>query len=329
MNIKHFLFGFLIYFSLVLVAQEPHKNANLNSYSPYSLKNIKEHEIMHKKTVIRMLDLREKHNQPLFTKGQELTKLIMEGIHEGVMTPYENDSLWDGTIMTTTQFMDRLLVPDVDMEYESLMEQEDDSWNEDENNNNSGDDNEWGSDLDDLGDFDDFNSEETESSEDDPYADPFAGEDFTTEVSFGNTGQHFTPRDIYMVEIKENIFFNKKSMEAEYDILAITLFIPADHPDNIMGIDIPVATFSYKELVEHVFRDNPDANWINPFNDSENRNLETAMELRLFTSYIVKISNAKDEWLVDVYGGDPEKGIMASQWEAFDMLEQEQYLWEY
>lgn len=318
MTKKQLFILILSLFSFVVFAQKlPNKNANLKSYSPYSLKDLQEYEIMHKKTVIRMLDLREKQNEPLFTQGQELTKLIIEGIHEGVITAYENDSLWDGRALTTSEFMDNLRIPDVDMEYESLMDSEDDdAWSEENNT-------EWGDDIDDS--YDDTDV----LDEDDPYADPFADEDFSSEITFGNTGEHFTPRDLYLIEFKENVLFSKKSMEAEYDILAITLFIPADHPDNILGIDIPVATFSYKELVEHVFRDNPDANWVNPFNDSENRNLEQAFETRLFTSYIIYISNPNNDFLVDLYGGDPEKGIMASQWKAFEMLENEQYLWEY
>lgn len=313
--IKKYLFLiFLELLSYVIIAQLPNKNANPNSYSPYSLKDLKEYEIMHKKTVIRMVDLREKQNEPLFTKGQELTKLIIEGIHEGVITAYENDSLWDGKTLTTSEFMDKLRVPNVDMEYESLMDTEENSWNDNAAN-------EWGTDIDD--------SYEHHTENNDPYGDPFAGQDFASEITFGSNGEHFTPRDLYLIEFKENVLFSKRSMEAEYDILAITLFIPADHPDNILGIDIPIATFSYKELVEHVFRDNPDANWVNPFNDSENRNLEQAFESRLFTSYIIYISNAKGEFLVDSYGGDPEKGLMASQWKAFEMLQNEQYLWEY
>jgi len=83
------------------------------------------------------------------------------------------------------------------------------------------------------------------------------------------------------------------------------------------------------QIAEKVFRDNPKALWFNPYNDAEHRNLEHAFELRLFSSYLIKISNPSDEYLVDTYGGDPKTGIMASQWKAFELLEYEHNLWEF
>jgi gliding motility associated protien GldN len=114
-----------------------------------------------------------------------------------------------------------------------------------------------------------------------------------------------------------------------YNILAVSLYVPADHPSNIRGIQTIVASFSYKELAEKLFKDNPKAVWFNPTNDAEHKNLADAFELRLFSSYILKVSNPNDAYLSDIYGGDQTKGIMASQWAAFDLLEYEHHLWEF
>lgn len=141
--------------------------------------------------------------------------------------------------------------------------------------------------------------------------------------------QFFFPQDLYQMQIKEDLIFDKQRSRMYFDIHALTMLVPADHKDNIKGIEIPVASFEYKELVEKVFSDNPNAIWYNPRNDSEHRTLADAFELRLFSSYIIKVSNPMNAYLVDIYGGDQQKGILASQWAAFELLEYEHNLWEF
>lgn len=141
--------------------------------------------------------------------------------------------------------------------------------------------------------------------------------------------QFYFPQDLYQMQIKEDLVFDKQRSRMYFDIHAITILVPADHPQNVKGIEIPVASYEYKELVEKVFKDNPNAVWYNPQNDSEHRNLADAFELRLFSSYIIKVSNPSDAYLVDIYGGDQQKGILASQWAAFELLEYEHNLWEF
>lgn len=149
--------------------------------------------------------------------------------------------------------------------------------------------------------------------------------------SFMQSGgaEYFFPRDLYQMEIKECLIFDKQRSRMYYNILALTLYVPADHPANIRGIQTVVASFSYKELAEKLFKDNPKAIWFNAINDQEHKNLADAFELRLFSSYILKVSNPTDSYLSDIYGGDQQKGIMASQWAAFDLLEYEHHLWEF
>jgi len=156
----------------------------------------------------------------------------------------------------------------------------------------------------------------------------FANGDYSyREISLG--GDKFFPTDIYQMEIKEDWIFDKQRSRQYFDIIAITIFVPADHPSNIKGIQYPIASYSYKELCEKLFKDNPKAIWFNPQNERESKNLADAFDLRLFSSYIIKVSNPKDAYLTDIYGGDQQKGIMASQWAAFELLEYEHNLWEF
>jgi len=156
----------------------------------------------------------------------------------------------------------------------------------------------------------------------------FANGDYSyREMSLG--GDKFFPTDIYQMEIKEDWIFDKQRSRQYFDIISITIFVPADHPSNIKGIQYPIASYSYKELCEKLFKDNPKAIWFNPQNERESKNLADAFDLRLFSSYIIKVSNPKDAYLTDIYGGDQQKGIMASQWAAFELLEYEHNLWEF
>lgn len=156
----------------------------------------------------------------------------------------------------------------------------------------------------------------------------FQNEDYSYRMS-STGGDKFFATDIYQMEIKEEWLFDKQRSRQYFDIDAVTFYIPADHPSNIKGIQYALASYSYKELCEKLFKDNPKAVWFNPQNEKEHKNLADAFDLRLFSSYIIKVSNPKDSYLTDIYGGDQLKGLMASQWAAFELLEYEHNLWEF
>ncbi len=276
-----------------------------NGFDPLSSNPIHDSDVMWKKSVLRRIDLREDQNQPLFSKEKEISKLIVKAVREGVIKPYKNDSL--KTEMTIDEFLKSIELPD----YGGDEEDEDDVVADD--TEDSGDD--WDTGGDDW---------DTEDAADDATTD-----DATDVVKSSKTVEYFFAKDLYLMEIKENIVFDKQRSRQYYDIIAFNFFLSADHPDNIKGIDIPLASFSYKELRDKLFKDNPDAIWYNPYNDHEHRNLADAFELRLFHGYIIKVSNPNDDYLIDIYGGDPKTGIMASQWKSFELLEFEHNLWEF
>jgi len=264
----------------VLIAQNHTQKEGSDGYNHLSTKRIHESDIMYKKTVIRALDLRELQNLPLFAQNKWITKLIIDAVQAGTLTPYANDSLDAGTKLTKAEFMKKIELPSTDAPGEE------------------------------------------------PEFDEFA-EEGDAAAPAASSAAYFFPQDLYQMQIKEDLIFDKQRSVLYYDIIAFTFLLPADHPDNIKGVEETIAAFSFKDLKEKVFLNNPEAIWYNPINDSEHHNLADAFELRLFSSYIIKVSNAKDEYLVDTYGGDLRTGIMASQWKAFELLEFEHNLWEF
>jgi len=271
---------------------------NGGGFNKYSTRPIHESDIMYQKTIIRAVDLREKQNKPMFSQNKWITKLIIEAVKRGDLTPYTTDSLQEGGKLTIDEFVKAMSIGGA---VPTQMEVQDAIQNQ----------------IND-GSLDVSGSVDTTGTYD---------RTLQSLIQASGAGE-FAPRDLYQLEIKENIIFDKQRSRMYYDIHSITMKIPADHPDNKKGIEMAVASFEYKELVEKVFKDNPNAIWYNPQNDAQHKSLADAFELRLFSSYIIKVSNPTDAMLQDIYG-DPARGIMASQWAAFELLEYEHNLWEF
>ena len=85
--------------------------------------------------------------------------------------------------------------------------------------------------------------------------------------------------------------FDKQRSRQYRQVQSITVYLSADHPDNIRGIDLEIASFDYNDLKENLFKDNPDAIWYNPSNEMEHLNLADAFELQLFHGSLIKVSN--------------------------------------
>jgi len=249
-----------------------------DGYNELSMRPIHSSDVMYQKTVVRALDLREKQNEPLFSRNREITALLIDGVNNGIVKAYENDSL--KSQLSIAGFSEKLLSP----ASASISQDTVDSYLE-------------------------------------------YGPDWRLIVENMKNEKYYA-RDLYQLEIKENVLFDKQRSTMYYDLQTITVFIPADHPMNTRGIQIPVASFSYKEVAEKLFKDNPKAVWYNVQNDRENKNFADAFDLRLFSAYIIKVSNANDAYLTDIYS-DQKKAIMASSWAASALMEYEHNLWEY
>ncbi|WP_040664088.1 type IX secretion system ring subunit PorN/GldN [Nafulsella turpanensis] len=264
-------------------------------YNPNSVHPIRDSDILLKKRIWRRIDLEEKQNKPFFAFNNEISKIMVEAVKAGVLTPYMNDSLT--TRMPREEFLERIKLPEVAgglTEEEKAMgfgQEEASGWD-----TGAG----WG---------------------DEPATDTAK----TTVVE--DAFDEFLPRDMNILELMEDMIFDKKRSRLYWDIQAVTLIIPGTRYET--GLQKAVATFKYKDLVE-LFRSMPgEAIWFNPQNSGAHLNLSDAFALRLFDGRIIKVGNPDDALLVEIYDKSPKEGLMASQWIEMELLELEHELWEY
>ena len=139
--------------------------------------------------------------------------------------------------------------------------------------------------------------------------------------------EFYFAKQLYLIELMEDIVFDEARSRMYNDIKAITLYVPADAPGNIRGIQSPLGTFKYSDVVK-VFRNDPNALWFNPQNDAQHKNLADAFSLRLFSSYITKVSNPGGDDLVSMYGSG-KQSLFAAQRIAEEIIEYESSLWSF
>ncbi len=283
---------------------------------------------MFRKSIWRQVDLREKQNKPMFSEGKEISRVIFEAVKRGELQAYKNDSLT--STFTPAEVTGNMSIAD---ETEKLSDEEK-AAGFSENNAGGGDD--WG-------------------------ARPAAGggraaaANTVRKPKLGANGKPLKNRrgqiiyetvtvappppppaplnlyrykDLYAMELKEDMIFDKKRSRMYHDIKSISFFVPSTLSSNTSGIEKQIGTFKYSDLVK-VFRNNPqNAIWFNAENDAQHKNLADAFELWLFNSYITKVSNASDSRLDDIYG-DGRQGILAAQQTAADLVEYEYNLWSF
>ena len=265
--------------------------AESDGYNPLSLRKVHESYLMWKKTLWRRVDLKEKQNKPFFARNREISKIIIEAVERGVLIPYNSDSVNDSNVMSREEFVENIQQLDEETE-----EEED-----------------FGFDLDDP--FAGF-------EEDDPFAEE------AEEVVAG--GPIFIPkREFSIFEIKEDLYFDRIHSRIYFDIQAITMYLPGDSFYNPAGFEKPIASFRFVDLY-NLFKSMPkDAIWYNENNIAQHKNLGDAFLLRLFKGIIVKIANADDIRVSELYARSRKEGIMASFKVEQDLMEWESNLWEY
>ncbi|MBC6699773.1 type IX secretion system ring subunit PorN/GldN [Hymenobacter puniceus] len=269
-------------------AQEQATTASSNG----SYRPIPNSDIMFRKTITRAIDLREKQNKPMFSEGKEISRVILEAVKRGELVAYRNDSL-------TTTF----------------------TGNEVTSNMSYAESNAGLSDEERAAGF-------TDDTADDWGAPKKKGAKAAPKAPAVAPSYAYRYKDLYQMELKEDMIFDKKRSRMYHDIKTITLLVPSTLSSNASGIEKPIGTFKYSDLVK-VFRNNPDkAIWFNSQNDAQHKNLADAFELWLFNSYIVKVSNPNDARLDEIYGGQ-QQGILASQQAASDLIEYEYNLWSF
>ena len=163
---------------------------------------------------------------------------------------------------------------------------------------------------------------------DDPFAvlddDPFVVEEEE------ETGPQFIPkREFNIIEIREDLYFDRIHSRIYFDIQAVSLYLPGDSFFNLGGFEKPIASFRFIDLY-NLFKSMPkEAIWFNETNIAQHKNLGDAFLLRLFKGLIVKISNADDIRVSELYAKSRKNGIMASVQVEQDLMEWESNLWEY
>ena len=264
--------------------------AESNGYNPLSLRKVHESYLMWKKTLWRRVDLKEKQNKPFFARNREISKIIIEAVERGVLIPYNSDSVNDSNVMSREEFVENIQQVDEEIEEEDG----------------------FGFDLDDP--FAGF-------EEDDPFAE---------EVEEVAAGPIFIPkREFSIFEIKEDLYFDRIHSRIYFDIQAITMYLPGDSFYNPPGFEKPIASFRFIDLY-NLFKSMPrDAIWYNENNIAQHKNLGDAFLLRLFKGIIVKIANADDIRVSELYARSRKEGIMASFKVEQDLMEWEANLWEY
>ncbi|PRY14826.1 gliding motility associated protein GldN [Pontibacter ummariensis] len=264
--------------------------SNTTASSP-SARPIPEHDIMFKKIVWRKIDLREKQNTPMFSTNREITKIIIDAVKSGELTAYKNDSV--STPLTREEFIANMTPKNT------------------------------GGGLSEAEIAAGFGQEE-EEEELDAWGAALGEEAVQTEAA--PVSMEYFPKQLYLLELKENVVFDKKRSRLYHDIQTISVKVPATL--NPLGFEQNVGSFKMSDLVR-VFRSHPEmAVWYNTQNNAQHKNLADAFDLWLFSSYITKIANPGDRALADIYGGG-KKGLLAAQEAAEALIEYEYSLWSY
>jgi len=269
-----------------------------DGYNHNSIRPLHESHIMYKKTLWFRMSLKEKQNLPFFAVDNEITKVIIDAVKLGIIRPYKNDSL--RTRMSQEEFLQNLKIPSEEVqltEEEIAM-----GFTSDDLGGGGGGGDEWG----------------TEGG---------WGGDAGSGAAAETVANEFYAKQLHLLKIKEDLLFDNKHSRMKHDIQAITIIIPAEMNPST-GLEKDLAAFSYKELVQNLFRDNSQAIWYNERNNRHHRNLEEAFDLRLFNARIIKYDNAKDNMIVDIYDGDDRSALIAAQQYEHQLVEYESNLWE-
>ncbi|MEQ9302750.1 MAG: gliding motility protein GldN, partial [Marinoscillum sp.] len=59
--------------------------------APLVKPEVEEAQVMFRKTIWRRMDMKEKQNRPFFSLNGEVSRLLIEAVDEGLLTPYRSD----------------------------------------------------------------------------------------------------------------------------------------------------------------------------------------------------------------------------------------------
>ncbi len=307
--------------------------------SQKSVSAVQPGDIMLKRTLWRRVDLKEKQNQPMFSRNNEITKYILEAAKAGLIDAYANDSCSAASKLNIQDLHKKLLIPNQEA---GLSQEEieagfgtagaDDGWagNDKKTETAQKADDGWGTPapaVEDDGWGTPAPKKKTEEvAVNAASADTAAVDDFEQQMTMA-TDEEFFADQLSVIEVKEDWVFDKKRSRLYNQIQTITIVLPAD-VNTATGLEIPVASFKYADL-ERLFRSDPKKYiWYNAYNMAEHKNLADAFDLRLFYGPIIKTANPRDLSFINMYKGEREGMMKALQYEQ-ELMELEHGLWEY
>ena len=106
---KKALISTLILFLVGVISFESFAQEEQLTYNEHSVYPIDFANQMYKRTVWRRMDLKEKQNRPFFSTSNEITRIIIDAVNDGLIYPYEDDSL--NKRMSKEQFLENLKLP--------------------------------------------------------------------------------------------------------------------------------------------------------------------------------------------------------------------------
>jgi len=279
-----------------------------SQYNPNSVNPIPKYEQLYKQRIWTRVDLEQRQNKGFFSKNSEFAKIIIDAVkNDDIQNIYYEDSLTRK--MTKAEFLTRLNKTQVD-----TTQQEEQPFYENDY-------------LYFEGDVAQFDGKDYISLKDDNVGNsPSAGGGWWGPYE-GEKAEQYFPTEISVLEIMEDVIFDKRRARQYRDIQSVKLIVPGKNTPD--GSNYFVATFSYKDL-EKFFRAKPEvAIWYNQFNSAENRNLADAFLLRLFHGELYKVENPDNLPISSIYDGSKKEGLMAEKWLEMQMLEREHNLWSY
>lgn len=262
--------------------------------APLIKPEVEEAQIMFMKTIWRRMDLTEKQNRPFFSLNGEISRLLIEAVDEGLLTPYRSDSC--------INFM-----PDIIFVSNISVEQE-------QNPFVGGGFNTGGFDS-----FDSDDSQEEEAEADDEPRLAAIPEDLFSVL--------YIREEVIFDRNRSRMYNYIKS-------LTIALPRDAGSEWNPGGFEKPVAHFSYEEVVNLFRGPYAEkAIYYNNSNPGGHLNMSDAFELRLFNAPIIKVSNDQNLDIRQIYADemarDPMSVVVIQQKYEYDLMEYESELWEY
>lgn len=317
----------------------------------FSSRPIADGDVMMKRTLWRRVDLKEKQNISMFSKNNEITRYLLDAAKAGLIDAFVNDSC--ATKITGDELHKRILIPN---QTAGLSEEEiaagfgdaakkEDGWDSkaktDPTKQAATADDGWGNAKKDakkeaVAEDDGWGPPKKKSSKKGGKTDVAKAEEpvveqpkvdsttFNTQVAA--TEEEYFPDQLSILEVKEDWVFDKKRSRLYNDIQTLTIVLPSDQ--TATGLELPVASFKWKD-VERLFRSDPKKYiWYNTHNTAQNKNLADAFDLRLFYGRITKFSNANDKAFLDIYNGEKEALIKSLNYEQ-ELMELEHGLWEY